>query len=138
MPMISAHSVARLPSPGVGACRPRARTSSGAFPAPRSRRQDVSQRVTVSRLLRTGAALLLACSLMPVVGGTADAAVLPALTRYPYLTDSIQNSITVNWATDQSATAGSIQWGPVGSCSANTTAASRTSIKVINTAEYQW
>jgi len=76
--------------------------------------------------------------LLPVFGGPANAATLPALTRYPYLTDSIQDSITINWATDQSATAGSVQWGPVGSCTANTTAASRTSIKVINTFEYQW
>ena len=49
-------------------CSPRAEISS----RPVTRRQHMPQRVTVSRLLRTGAALLLACALMPVVGGTAE------------------------------------------------------------------
>ena len=61
------------------------------------------------------------------------------LTRYPYLTDSIQSSITINWATDRTGgTAGSVTWGPAGDCNANKTAATRTSITVVSKLEYQW
>jgi chitodextrinase len=89
-------------------------------------------------LIRIGAVLALACALLPVVGGPAAATTLPTLTRYPYLTDSIQDSITVNWATDRSATTGNVQWGPLGSCTANTMAATRTGISVNSALEYQW
>ncbi|MDT4910836.1 MAG: acid phosphatase type 7, partial [Pseudonocardiales bacterium] len=83
--------------------------------------------------------LVVAAAIIPALGGSADAAASPALTRYPYLTDSIQTSITVNWATDTSATAGSVKWGPSsGSCTANSTTASKTNITVISKAEYQW
>ncbi|MDT4983791.1 MAG: acid phosphatase type 7, partial [Pseudonocardiales bacterium] len=83
--------------------------------------------------------LVVAAAIIPALGGSADAAASPALTRYPYLTDSIQTSITVNWATDTSATAGSVKWGPSsGSCTANSTTASKTNITVIAKAEYQW
>ncbi|HEV7205806.1 MAG TPA: DNRLRE domain-containing protein [Jatrophihabitans sp.] len=81
--------------------------------------------------------LLLATS-MAAVERSAAAAPVTALTRYPYLTDSIQSSITVNWATDTSATTGSVAWGPAGSCSAHITAATRTSITVVSKPEYQW
>ena len=62
-----------------------------------------------------------------------------SLTRYPYLTDSIQTSITVNWATSTAGgTVDSVKWGPAGSCTANTTAATKTNISVNSVAEYQW
>ncbi|MBK5331594.1 MAG: metallophosphoesterase [Ilumatobacteraceae bacterium] len=61
-----------------------------------------------------------------------------SLTRYPYLTDSIQTSITVNWATDISATTGSVTWGPVGTCTGNTRAATKTNMTVGSLSEYQW
>jgi hypothetical protein len=51
----------------------------------------------VSRL--TVLALLAGLFVMPVFADTATAAVSPLLARYPYLTDSVQNSITLNWAT---------------------------------------
>jgi len=109
---------------------------------PMHRRQNpftaAAQRVSVGRLFRICVVLALGCALMPVLDAPANAAAVPALTRYPYLTDSIQNSITVNWATDRSGTTGSVQWGPVGSCTANTVIATRTAITVIATAEYQW
>jgi fibronectin type 3 domain-containing protein len=82
--------------------------------------------------------LLMAAAIIPAIGGIAHAAASSALTRYPYLTDSIQTSITVNWATDTSASTGTVQWGPNGSCSAHTTAATKASITVISKAEYQW
>ena len=68
----------------------------------------------------------------------AEAATNGALTRYPYLTDSVQASITLNWATDTSGTTGSATWGPVGDCAANTVAATRTSMTVGAKPEYQW
>src|SRR4249920_2903518 len=79
---------------------------------------------------------LLGVSLTP---GPAVAATSSMLTRYPYLTDSIQSSITVNWATDRTgASTGSLDWGPAGNCNANTTTATKTNITVISKAEYQW
>lgn len=42
----------------------------------------------------------------------------PDLTRAPYLTDLTQTSVEANWATNQSAL-GTISWGPLGSCTAN-------------------
>ena len=69
----------------------------------------------------------------------ASAATDASLTRYPYLTDSIQNSITVNWATSATATSASVQWGPAGgSCDTTTTAATKTNISVNSVPEYQW
>src|SRR5215212_10031046 len=79
---------------------------------------------------------LVGVSLAPV---PAAAATSNMLTRYPYLTDSIQTSITVNWATDTTGgTSASLTWGPAGNCAANTTNASKTNITVIAKAEYQW
>jgi hypothetical protein len=68
----------------------------------------------------------------------AEAAPNASLTRYPYLTDSIQSSVTVNWATTTAGTSGTVQWGPAGSCAANTTTATKKSISVNGVAEYQW
>ena len=56
----------------------------------------------------------------------------------PYLTDSIQNSITVNWATTATGTTGRVQWGPVGNCAATTTTATKTNITVNSVAQFQW
>ena len=75
------------------------------------------------RLLATVALVAVA---LPSMVSTADATPTSALTRYPYLTDSIQSSITINWATDRSATTGSVRWGPPGNCTANTTTATKT------------
>jgi chitodextrinase len=68
----------------------------------------------------------------------ANAAPSASLTRYPYLTDSIQNSITVNWATTATGTTGRVQWGPVGNCAATTTTATKTNITVNSVAQFQW
>jgi len=89
--------------------------------------------------------LVLVGALLPVFGGAVNAAPAPALTRYPYLTDSIQSSITLNWATDQSSTTatGSVKWGPVSAGCANpsttTTTATRTGSFTVGTlTRYQW
>jgi hypothetical protein len=66
----------------------------------------------------------------------------PNLTRAPYLTDLVNLHVAINWATTQSATTGSVQWGQVGAGGAcqltNTLPASRTSILVGTVSEYQW
>jgi chitodextrinase len=42
----------------------------------------------------------------------------PSLTRAPYVSDLTQTSAEVNWATN-TATLGSVEWGPLGNCAAN-------------------
>ncbi|GEM_PF-1177654 len=64
-----------------------------------------------------------------------------ALLRYPYLTDLVGTSVTVDWATDRSATTGSVQWGAVsgGACTvSDTVAATRQPLAVGAVGEYQW
>ena len=82
------------------------------------------------------AALVLAA--LVTLPSPAVAATNGVLTRYPYLTDAVQSSVTVNWATDTTGTTGSLTWGPPGNCGANTVTASKTSITVIAKPEYQW
>jgi uncharacterized repeat protein (TIGR01451 family) len=62
------------------------------------------------------------------------------LMRYPYLTDVVGNSATINWATDRSSTSGSVKWGTVqgGSCTVSSKSAAKTSITVGSLDEYQW
>ena len=63
------------------------------------------------------------------------------LTRAPYLTDLVGTHVAVNFATDRSATSGSVSYGPVvsGSCDPTTTVpATRRSITVGTVLEYQW
>ena len=63
------------------------------------------------------------------------------LTRAPYLTDLVNLHVAVNFATDQSATTGSVVYGPFsgGVCSLTTTVpASRITILVGTVSEYQW
>ena len=64
------------------------------------------------------------------------------LTRYPYLTDLVGGSVTVNWATTRtSAVTGSVAIGKVGTepaCASRTVAATRTSITVKSVSQYQW
>jgi len=64
----------------------------------------------------------------------------PPLTRYPYLTDLVGGSVTVNWATTRtSSVSGWVKWGKAdGSCTANTTAATQTAITVGSVRQYQW
>lgn len=64
------------------------------------------------------------------------------LTRYPYLTDLVGASVTVNWATLRtSAVSGSVELGPPDAdppCTGKTAAATRTGITVKSTSQYQW
>jgi hypothetical protein len=90
--------------------------------------------------LAAGAVLVVAliAALVPLGVGPAAAVPNASLTRYPYLTDSIQSSITINWATDRSNPSGSVTWGPLGSCGANTVVAAATPITVLSSPQYQW
>ena len=62
------------------------------------------------------------------------------LKRYPYLTDAAYGGVTVNWATDRTSTsAAAVKWG-VGTAVVHGQQrdATRTSITVGSTSEYQW
>ena len=64
----------------------------------------------------------------------------PELSRYPYLTDTVGTTATVNWATDRSRTSGRVRFGREGveSCTAHSVTATRTSITVNGVSEYGW
>src|ERR1700750_956420 len=64
-----------------------------------------------------------------------------ALTRAPYLTDLVGTHVAVNFNTDKSGSAASVQWGAVnnGTCAlTSTVTAARVGVTVGSTAEYQW
>src|SRR6476661_6565525 len=112
--------------------------------SPLSRRER-RVRAAHRRAIRRGVASVLAALLLVATGwvpATAGAAAFDAhLLRAPYLTDLVGLHVLVNWATDRSATTGSLQWGPVsgGTCTlTNTTTATRTSLTVGSLSEYQW
>ncbi len=85
---------------------------------------------------------LLTAGLVAVAVAPTGAANATQLRRYPYLTDAVGTQIKVNWATDQSATTGSVKWGTVGTggtCTANTSVtATRYPITVNGVSQYQW
>ena len=98
-------------------------------------------------------ARLLLCSLataLAVAGSIIGSAAAPAgaatpfdphLSRAPYLTDLVQLKATLSWATDRSASTGSVRWGPAsgGTCTlATTQAATRSSLTVGSVSEYRW
>ena len=64
-----------------------------------------------------------------------------ALKRYPYISEVVANSARLNWATDRSQSTGSATWGTVSGATCtptNTAAATKISITVGSTSEYQW
>jgi hypothetical protein len=85
-------------------------------------------------------ALVLTATLVLGISPAVDAAPSSELQRYPYLTDLVVASVTVNFATVATGTdVASVQWGPVGSCSANTVAATRVAPITVNGASrWQW
>jgi Calcineurin-like phosphoesterase/Purple acid Phosphatase, N-terminal domain len=92
--------------------------------------------VTLTSLAACTAVLMLLALVLPGV----VSAYAPQLTRYPYLTDVVGTSATVNWATDRSRTNGRIKYGEVGaeSCTARTLTATRSSITINGAQRYQW
>src|SRR5665213_1593535 len=99
---------------------------------------------TVARRRIAGGLLCGLVTVGGIVGASAASAATTFnahLTRTPYLTDLVGTHVLVNWATDQSATTGSLQWGSVtsGTCSLTATqTATRISITVGSVSEYQW
>jgi hypothetical protein len=92
---------------------------------------------------RVGAAalsLLLAGPLVVAGGALASyAAASSHLLRYPYLTDMTTKSAIVNFATDASAPAATVTFGPAGSgCAASSVTATATTITVGSRTEYQF
>lgn len=84
-------------------------------------------------------AVLLAGSVQTLFAEAASSA-SANLTRYPYLTDVVGTSATINFATDRSATEASATFGVAGNeaCTAHRVGASKTSITVNGVGEYQW
>jgi chitodextrinase len=81
--------------------------------------------VSLHRSLRGLLAAAVLATLGLVAASPADAALSGAsalLTRAPYLTDLTQTSVQVSWATSTQNT-GVVQYGPPGSCTANSVAA---------------
>ncbi len=91
---------------------------------------------------RALAAVTVLSLLVPLIGSPSvvrgAGVVDQALRRYPYLSDAVGPYVTINWATDRSATTASVRYGPVGSCSQTSAAATRTTITVAAQTEYQW
>jgi hypothetical protein len=92
------------------------------------------------RFLFIATAAAVSVALIGIPTNAAHAAVASELRRYPYLTDLVTTNVTINWATLTSLTTGSATYGRVGSesCTAHAVTATRTSITVGSTAEYQW
>jgi hypothetical protein len=63
-----------------------------------------------------------------------------ALRRYPYLTDMVKRTVTVNWATTTAIGNGRVLYGRLGvePCDAHSARAKRQTITVRSTNEYQW
>lgn len=86
-------------------------------------------------------AALLSGLVAPLAPASPAAAFSTKLTRYPYLTDVVTSNATVNWATDRSATTGSVKYGVAGgTCATRTVTATKTAIIVGATTQtqYQW
>jgi len=83
---------------------------------------------------------LLVALLAPACFATIARAAAPELRRYPYLTDTVGSSATVNFGTDRTSTRAAVKWGRSGTeaCTAHTTLATRTAITVNGVGEYQW
>ncbi|HEX3300241.1 MAG TPA: metallophosphoesterase family protein [Actinomycetota bacterium] len=91
------------------------------------------------RVLITVAAAALALVGTTLAAPVASASTSSSLRRYPYLTDLVNNGVTVNWATTTGIQTGAVTYGRSGgSCADHTVSATKTAITVGSTAEYQW
>ena len=95
--------------------------------------------IAIAAIVAIASALLVLSGTVRQIEPTASAAVASQLKRYPYLSDVVGSTATINWGTDRSAISGSVKYGTVGgSCTTNTVAATRTGITVNGVSEYQW
>jgi calcineurin-like phosphoesterase family protein/purple acid phosphatase-like protein len=92
-----------------------------------------------TRAIIIGGFAALAVVATTLVPTTATATPSGSLRRYPYLTDLVKRSVTVNWATTTDVSSGSVTYGRAGGrCAAHTVAATEVPITVGMTPEYQW
>ena len=72
--------------------------------------------------------------------GVASATYSAELKRYPYLTDVVGDSATVNWGTTRLSNQGMLKYGKVGTepCDAHTVSTTRIAITVGSVPEFQW
>jgi uncharacterized repeat protein (TIGR01451 family) len=84
--------------------------------------------------------VLVAFALLAVAAAAASASYRPELRRYPYLTDVVGNSATLNWGTTRLSISGVVRYGEVGaeSCTAHTASTTRTAITVGTEPQFQW
>ena len=107
-----------------------------------SRSRSWARRARFGRASRTGVILLVVVTTVAIAWQSVSAlGYAPALRRAPYTNEVVGNSATVSWATDRSQSTGTAKWGVVsgGQCTpSNSVAATRASITVGSTSEYQW
>jgi chitodextrinase len=100
-----------------------------------------ARRARFGRAPRRGVILLVAVAVGIAWQSVSALGLTPALRRAPYTNEVVGSSATVSWATDRSQSTGTAKWGVVsgGQCTpSNVVAASRASITVGSTSEYQW
>ncbi len=94
------------------------------------------------RAWRYAVVLLTLAALAAMAWPSASAwAYASSLRRYPYVSEVVGNSATVNWATDRSQSAGTVTWGVVtnGLCTPSSpVTATKVAIAVGSMSEYQW
>jgi hypothetical protein len=96
-------------------------------------------RAGTTRVLLLGVFVALAVVATTLAPQAATATPSSSLRRYPYLTDLVRRTVTVNWATTTDITSGSVTYGRSGGrCAAHTVSASHTAITVGVTPEFQW
>ena len=78
----------------------------------RSRRAQRMRKRRLVRRLRAGVVVFAVIAALGV-GWQPASPVSSALRRYPYVSEVVGNSATLNWATDRSQTTGTAKWGAV-------------------------
>jgi uncharacterized repeat protein (TIGR01451 family) len=83
---------------------------------------------------------LVTFAMLAFTAATVSAAISPELKRYPYLTDTVGDSATVNWGTTRLSNQGVLKYGKVGTeaCDAHTVTTTRIAITVGTVAQFQW
>jgi uncharacterized repeat protein (TIGR01451 family) len=106
----------------------------------KSRKDDLTT-PNLGRLFgRFVAGMLLVAFGMLAIVSTASADYSDQLRRYPYLTDAVDNSATLNWGTTRLSISGVVRYGEAGteSCTAHTASTTRTAITVGTEPQFQW
>jgi uncharacterized repeat protein (TIGR01451 family) len=85
-------------------------------------------------------ALVALLTVLCFAGSASAASYSTELTRYPYLTDVVGSSATVNWGTTRFSIAGVLKYGQAGteSCTAHTVAPTKIAMTVGTVSQFQW